>query len=229
MSDVGKSLKDESSISKIYKKSTKIRIKSTTEPTTMKMSLAEIWRVFCAIELPFATRVRLMEHIANLRTQLPEARVSWSRESNIHLTLKFIGEMSRGLVPKFELAISRAVADSAPFPLLLSGNGVFPNRRDPRVIWIGITDPTGALARLHLRLETESEKEGFPKEKRRFHPHLTLARLRHHEGARELAQAHEALTFPEEEIVVNELVLIRSELSSGGSKYTTISRHALKP
>ena len=195
----------------------------------MKAPSTEIWRVFCAIELPEATRVRLMEHIANLRTQLPEARASWSRESNIHLTLKFIGEMSRGLISKFESAISKAVADSARFPLLLSGNGVFPNRRDPRVIWIGITDPFRALARLQSRLETESEKEGFPKEKRRFHPHLTLARLRHHEGARELAQAHEALTFPAEEIVVNDLVLIRSELSSSGSTYTTISRHALKP
>lgn len=194
----------------------------------MKVSSNEVWRVFCAIELPEATRVRLMEHIAQLRTQLPEVRVSWSRESNIHLTLKFIGEISRALVPKFESAISRAVRGSAPFPILISGNGVFPNRRDPRVIWIGITDPNEALGTLHLRLETESEKEGFSKEKRRFHPHLTLARVRHPEEARELAQAHEALTFPAEEIIVNELVLIRSELSSTGSKYTTLSGHALK-
>jgi 2'-5' RNA ligase len=79
-----------------------------------------------------------------------------------------------------------------------------------------------------LRLETESEREGFPKEKRRFHPHLTLARLRHSEGARELVQAHEALAFAAEEFIVNELVLIRSELSSNGSKYTVLSRHALK-
>ncbi|HEX2931958.1 MAG TPA: RNA 2',3'-cyclic phosphodiesterase [Candidatus Binatia bacterium] len=194
----------------------------------MKVSATEVWRVFCAIELPEATRVRLMEHIAKLRTQLPETRASWSRESNIHLTLKFIGELSRGLVPKFESAISRAVLGKAPFPILISGNGAFPNRRDPRVIWIGIQDPNEALGELQLRLEAESEREGFPKEKRRFHPHLTLARLRHSEGARDLAQAHEALTFPAEEIIVNELVLIRSELSSSVSKYTAISRHALK-
>ena len=194
----------------------------------MKESPTEVWRIFCAIELPQTARVRLMEHIEKLRTQLPDVRASWSRESNIHLTLKFLGEISPGSVPKFESAISRAVAGSAPFPILISGNGVFPNGRDPRVIWIGITDPNEALASLQSRLETESENEGFPKEKRRFHPHLTLARLRHHEGAGELAQAHEALTFPEEKIIVNELVLIRSELSSSGSKYTTISRHALK-
>ena len=194
----------------------------------MKVSATEVWRVFCAIELPEATRLRLMEHIAKLRTQLPETRASWSRESNIHLTLKFIGELSRGLVPKFESAISRAVIGNAPFPILLSGNGAFPNRRDPRVIWIGIQDPHAALGELQSRLETESEREGFPKEKRRFHPHLTLARLRHSEGARELAQAHEALAFPAEEVIVKELVLIRSELSSSGSKYTAISRHSLK-
>jgi 2''-5'' RNA ligase len=186
-------------------------------------------RVFCAIDLPRSTKKRVLDHIARLRGLVPEARASWTREQNLHLTLKFLGEIPTERVHNFQLAISRAVGGFSHFPVAISKTGVFPRPRDPRVLWIGITDLTGALARLHLRLETESDKEGFPKEKRRFHPHLTLARLRHHEGARELAQAHEALTFPAEEIVVNDLALIRSELSSSGSTYTTISRHALKP
>jgi 2'-5' RNA ligase len=185
-------------------------------------------RVFCAVDLPSATKKCVLDHIARLRALVPEARASWSREQNFHLTLKFLGEIPTERVHNFQLAISRAVEEFSQFPVALSGTGVFPGPRDPRVLWIGITDETGGLARLQLRLETESEREGFPKEKRRFHPHLTLARLRHSEGARELVQAHEALAFAAEEFIVNELVLIRSELSSSGSKYTVLSRHALK-
>jgi 2'-5' RNA ligase len=101
------------------------------------------------------------------------------------------------------------------------------------VLWIGVQDPTGKLAGLHARLEDESAKSGFEKETRSFHPHLTVARLRGRDRSkgdeatqsRRLAAAHEELLFPPLEITVSELLVIRSELGSGGSKYTTISRH----
>ena len=195
--------------------------------THPKGAAEESWRVFCALALPPQTRARLLSHIEKLRAEVPEARASWSRESNIHLTLKFLGETPQRLVGKFESAISRAVNGITPFPLLISGSGVFPRARDPRVLWIGISDTAGQLSKLHSQLETESEREGFAKEPRPFHPHLTLARLRGREGAREITRAHEDLKFTPEEIMVNEVLLIRSELSSKGSRYSTISKHSL--
>lgn len=186
------------------------------------------WRVFCALELPQQTRVRLLSHIEKLRALVPEARASWSRESNLHLTLKFLGETPQHLVEKFDSAIARAVNGIAPFPILVAGSGVFPRPRDPRVLWIGVSDAERQLARLHLQLEAKSEQEGFARQTRPFHPHLTLARLRSQQGAREIARAHEELKFAPEEISVNEVLLIRSELGSTGSSYTTISRHMLK-
>lgn len=187
----------------------------------------ERWRIFCAIELPLPTRLRLLSHIDKLKTRAPQAQASWSRESNIHLTLKFLGETPQSLVEKFDSAISRAVRGISPFSLLIAGSGVFPRLRDPRVLWVGISDPEGRLATLHSRIEAESEQEGFAREARQFHPHLTLARLRTREGARDLARAHEEFQFVPEEITVKEVLLIRSELSSAGSKYSTISRHLL--
>jgi len=172
--------------------------------------------------------VRLLSHIEKLHALVPEARASWSRETNIHLTLKFLGETPQHLVEKFDSAISRAVDGIAPFPILISGTGVFPRPRDPRVLWIGISDTEGQLAKLHTQLEAESEQEGFAREARPFNPHLTLARLRAQQGAREIARAHEDLEFVPEEISVNEVMLIRSELGSAGSRYTTISQHTLK-
>lgn len=185
------------------------------------------WRVFCAIEIPAQTRKRLLSHIEKLQSLVPAVRASWSRESNIHLTLKFLGETPQHLVEKFDTAVSRTVQGIPPFPILISGSGVFPSPRDPRVLWVGISDPDGQLANLHSRIEAECEEEGFAREARRFHPHLTLARLRAREGAREIARAHEELQFATEQITASEVLLIRSELSSKGSKYSTISKHML--
>lgn len=187
----------------------------------------ETWRIFCAIEIPPPTRQRVLQHITTLRERVPEVRASWSREVNIHLTLKFLGEVPKHLVANFGAAITRAVSGVEPFPVLVADTGVFAQRRDPRVLWIGINDLSGQLSNLHSRLETECEREGFPRDERPFNPHLTLARLRNRQGAREIARIHEELSFSSEEITVTEVVLIRSELSSKGSNYTTISKHPL--
>lgn len=198
-----------------------------THPKGKSESSEARWRLFCALELPAPTRLRLLSHIGKLQARVPGVRASWSRESNIHLTLKFLGETPQRLVRKFDTAMSRAVKGIPPFPILISGSGVFPRPRDPRVLWVGISDLEGRLANLHSRIEAEGELEGFAREARQFHPHLTLARLRTREGARATARAHEELQFPPEEITVNEVLLIRSELSSQGSRYSTLSKYTL--
>jgi len=168
-----------------------------------------------------------MQQIASLREAVPAAHASWSRDANLHLTLKFLGEVSQDSVQSFSMAMFRAVEGSAPFTILLEQTGVFPKQGSPRVLWIGINDPEGKLVELQSHLEDESVRAGFEKEGRRFNPHLTLARLRKPQHARTLASTHRELAFEPAEITVSELVVIRSELNSAGSKYTVISRHPL--
>lgn len=187
----------------------------------------ESWRVFCAIDLPHELRERLMAHLNHVRNAVPDARASWSRTDNIHLTLKFLGEISPGKVEKLSEAASRSVKEFAPFQIVVEQTGAFPKQGQPRVLWIGINDLTGELGKLHARLEDESTKAGFARDNRHFHPHLTLARLRQPRHARTLVAAHKELEFDPAEIVVSELLVIRSELSSEGSRYTVISRHPL--
>jgi 2'-5' RNA ligase len=189
--------------------------------------LVEDWRVFCAIELPESVRGLVLRHIARLQEALPQARASWARDSSLHLTLKFLGEIRQSSVSDFSKAASLAVADVAPFSILLSGRGVFPSHGQPRVLWLGINDLSGQLIELHARIEAEAEKAGFAKEPRRFRPHLTVARLRHPDNARALAAAHEKMEIEPVDIDVTELLVIRSELSSEGSKYNVVSRHPL--
>ena len=194
----------------------------------MTSTPSKTWRVFCAIELPKPTRDLLLRHIASLKAALPAAQASWSRDANLHLTLKFLGEIPQTSVADFSQAVSRAVAGVQPLSLRLEYTGKFPSHGQPRVLWIGINNPSAQLAELHARLEAESARAGFAKEGRAFHPHLTIARLRQPADARGLAAAHLQMEFEPVEIAVSELLVIRSELSSEGSKYTVVSRHPLK-
>jgi 2'-5' RNA ligase len=185
----------------------------------------EQWRVFCAIGFPHDVREKVLAHSMRLRQAVPEANASWSRPDSIHLTLKFLGDIPQSRVDSLSMAAAKSSKGLEAFPISVQGSGVFPTGGRPRVLWIGIADPEGKLVELYRGLEEECSKAGFKREERPFHPHLTLARLRKPEGARALAEAHKQMKFEPIEFTISELLVIRSELSSAGSKYTTISRH----
>ena len=191
------------------------------------MAKQEHWRVFCAIDLPHDVRERVLAHGRRLREAVPGAQASWSRPDNIHLTLKFLGEIPQSRVELLSQAVDRATDELEPFKIQIAEVGVFPKHGPPRVLWIGMNDRHGHLARLHARLEEECAKAGFPREDRPFHPHLTLARLRKPQHARSLASAHQGMEFAPAEMNVSELLVIRSELGGDGSRYTVISRSPL--
>jgi 2'-5' RNA ligase len=96
------------------------------------------YRTFIAIELPRELRVRVIEHIDRLRRDVPDVRASWLREGNLHLTLKFLGNVSVTRIADVSDAITRAVSDCTPFALTVGGCGVFPPRGRPNVLWIGV-------------------------------------------------------------------------------------------
>jgi 2'-5' RNA ligase len=187
----------------------------------------ETWRIFCAIELPSSVREKISEHIARLRESAPESPASWSRAENVHLTLKFVGKIPLTRVNDLSQAAASAAAAFSPFEIGIAAAGSFPQRGTPHVLWIGVDDYSGKLAALQAKLDDECVCLGIEKEARPFNPHLTIARLRKPQGARALAFAHKEIGFVPTEVSVRELTVIRSELSSAGSKYTVISRHAL--
>jgi RNA 2',3'-cyclic 3'-phosphodiesterase len=196
-------------------------------PSSLELH-SPVWRVFCAIDLPQNARGQLLAHIKRLREAAPHAQASWSRAESIHLTLKFFGDIEEGQVERLSAAASRVTHRYSIFQIGLGGPGAFPPRGTPRVLWIGVNDPSGQLTDLQQQYENECAKEGFPKEERSFRPHLTLARLRKPQGSRALADIHKGIEFRPVEVSVSELVLFRSELSNEGSKYTVISRHGLE-
>lgn len=168
-----------------------------------------------------------MSHIAALKKTAPDDRASWARETSLHLTLKFLGNIPKASVADLSEAAAAAVAGIESFPIRLEATGVFPERGHARVLWVGVNDVSGKLHGLQSRLEAQSALVGFPKDERSFSPHLTIARLRHPQDARTLAVVHKQMNFEAAEMNVSELLAIRSELSSAGSKYTVISKHQL--
>ena len=187
-------------------------------------------RLFYALELPADVRARAFDHLKRLREHAPTVKVSWEHEEKLHLTLKFLGKTEPARVSALTDAAARAAATIAPFRLTLAGVGGFPSTHRPRILWLGITDTQGQLARLHERLEAECAPLGFAPDPRPFHAHVTLARIRTADAAtRQLAHYHRQLGFAPLAFNVNELILMRSDLTAKGAQYTPLARFEFTP
>lgn len=185
------------------------------------------FRTFCAIELSDQVRHQIQLHIDKLRSLIPVGQPSWTRVENIHLTIKFFGDVEQSRLSLIDRAAAKTASEFQPFEFSISGTGAFPKVSQPRVLWIGVNDRAGKLSELQASFEMNCATEGFAKEDRAFRPHLTIARIRRLTGVRALAEANQRLGFEPVNQLVNELVVFRSELSGKGSKYTALSRHTL--
>jgi len=173
-------------------------------------------RLFAALPIPEPARSEVAGLLRHVRQG--DWPVRWVHEDNLHLTLKFFGEVPPGRLDVIAEALQFAVSGSGPLPLSLTEPGVFPNLRRPRVVWIGLSAPP-ALELLQDRLERRSEAIGFAPEGGPYHPHLTLGRVR--EGNRlpagaleHLEKGYQAVSF-----VVEQLVLYESIAGRGAPRY----------
>jgi 2'-5' RNA ligase len=182
----------------------------------------ETVRVFIAIEISDSIKGR----IRALQQELMgcHADVGWVKPGNIHLTMRFLGDISGARIPAVGRICEEAAHGFQPFDLEVTGAGCFPNRRGPRGLWIGLGSLPESLKELHLQLEKRLALEGFPEEERPFSPHLTIGRVRSQRNAVAVAEALAARGFPEEKVQAREIVLMRSELNPGGSIYTPLGR-----
>ncbi len=189
----------------------------------------ESWRLFIAVELPRDVRQKIKQHIDQLRIRLPYVRASWVSEDNLHLTIKFLGDTPVDRVEAVTKAVAIAADKTTAFEINIAGCGAFPSRGKPNVLWIGLEDLAGGLKQLYRYIEDSCSAAGLAKDTRPFHSHLTIARLRDSRGAREIAQLHLAHGFEAQTFAANDVCLIRSELSSAGSRYTVLSRPKFRP
>jgi len=181
-------------------------------------------RTFIAIELPQEIKDKLSELQALLKKA--DADVKWVEPANIHLTLKFLGEIDEAKSVKVAGAIEDITRGLKQFQISLSSCGAFPKMEFPRVIWVAIAKGNREIATLAGDLEERIEKLGIPKEDRPFSSHITIARVRSPRNtdklAKALKEAEDYFGGKNIEFDVTKITLFKSTLGPGGPVYEVL-------
>ncbi len=184
--------------------------------------MADTIRAFVAIPLSEAVRSAIEETQRQMRRLTSNIR--WVPPGNIHLTLKFLGDVHPQRVDAIAAQMDLvAAASGAPFPLKLGAAGAFPSVHRARVLWLGVDGETDRLLAVQTALESALEHLGINREKRRFRAHLTIGRARRPVDGQRLARSLEALTPPSAvPFAAAQLNLYESSLKPGGAVYTCL-------
>ena len=188
------------------------------------MTLHSRIRAFIAIEISNSVR----EKIANLQEELKKhkERISWTKPGNIHLTLKFLGDVEESKIKLIGESLTNATKEFQPFKFLVKNLGAFPNLRRPRVLWLGIENPTNELSEILNIIDKQLNLLGFPK-KKRFSPHLTIGRVKS-QVSDQFIERFKISQFDGDEVKVEEIIFMKSQLHSKGAIYTPLKKLRLE-
>lgn len=182
-------------------------------------------RLFTGIELPEEVREKLERLLMHLR---PCAHLKWSPVYNLHVTLKFIGELPERRLPELE-GVLRGVVRRDPIAAEVKGLGWYPNPHHPRVFWAGVQGGEG-LPKLVKDIDVATTPLGIAAEERPFNAHLTLARIKEPAPLQALRSAIAQLESVEfGAFRVDRFYLFRSQPGSAGSIYTKLSEYTFQP
>lgn len=182
-------------------------------------------RAFIAIEIPKNLQENIQVQTAGLREKIDSTLVKWVVSKNIHLTLKFLGDVPQTNLSFIKQMLMQTASLCQPFDIQLTQLGSFPNSRRPRVFWVGVQAP-GALEVLHREVESASARMGYTPEPSRFSPHLTLGRVRPNLSPAGVQNVSDALenTYLQKlgNATISEIHLYQSDLQPSGSVYTKL-------
>lgn len=178
-------------------------------------------RAFIAIHLPREVKTYLGHLAEDLAGQVPNRVVRWVRPDRMHLTLRYIGETEKNLVPELGHALDQTAAKQRQITLHLEGFGCFPNCKRPRVLWAGVAGEVGAAGRLKANIDMALVPLGWEAENRPFRPHLTVGRVK---DSRIVASQQWPKNVRPLAIPVKAIHLVESELTADGPIYTV--RHS---
>jgi 2'-5' RNA ligase len=186
--------------------------------------MAKRIRTFIAVGIEAPIRRKLVG--VQRRLERAAENVKWVEEENIHLTLKFLGQVDERALYDVCRAVQEVAGEHEPFEMTVEGLGAFPHQRRPRVLWAGVSGGTEPLIELAEHIDLAMEQLGWGREPRRFTPHITIGRFRRVgvdiEAALADYQQWQAGTQ-----YVTQVEVMSSELSSHGPRYMVLSRAEL--
>jgi RNA 2',3'-cyclic 3'-phosphodiesterase len=188
-------------------------------------------RTFIALEMNESLRSYLEEVIDRVAQVLRNAQVV--KPAGIHLTLAFLGELNDVQLTEAMQATEAAAQQVSPFTYRLARPGIFGSVSHPRVLWMGIEEPSGSLGRLHRILNQQLEQRGFEIDRRPFSPHLTLARFKQpltldeRQGLQRLLATEQRGNVVVQRSPAEQVSVMKSELSRKGAQYTCLKQYAL--
>jgi len=181
-------------------------------------------RAFIAIELPSDIKNAISKMQDKLKTSLP--KISWVKPENLHLTLKFLGEISPEQLGNINQITTETVKTITEFKIKLESLGVFPNVARARIIWIGTDQMPKALEQIAQQLETRLAELGIPKEERPFRAHITIGRIKHQlilsDLEKGINQVKNDLVYENLEFTTRGITLLQSTLGKDGPTYTVL-------
>lgn len=183
-------------------------------------------RVFIAVPLD----PKLRDAAAGLRRHLCSTAdvLRWVPPGNLHFTLKFLGEIAEGRLAKVANAVREAARRTRPFTITLAGAGAFPSVRRPQVVWVGVSEGSDTLVALSRDLDGALHRMKFPRERRPFRPHLTVARARQGGPLPDLSGAlSDVGAFVVGSQAVDAVVVMESQLHPSGATYRPIEEVGL--
>ncbi len=178
-------------------------------------------RSFVAVECTDSVIISRFEEVQG-RLKSTGARLKLVEPENMHLTVKFLGDVEDAMIEE----VSRVIEETSfsPFNFGIEGVGVFPNLRRPATIWAGVTEGVGEVAEIFGKVNEGLARLGFEKERRRFHPHLTIARVKGGESRDRLVEELVDLeNYEFGTINVERIALKKSVLTPSGPIYTTLA------
>jgi 2'-5' RNA ligase len=181
-------------------------------------------RAFIAIELPSELQGAINQVMTGLQQHAGKA-IRWVTPRNIHLTLKFLGNVSPTNLNALINVINNEALRHKPFDITVGSIGAYPNKIRPRIVWVGVQAPT-ILLELQHGIDRETDRLGYPSEERGFSPHLTLGRVSQHANSQEVKQIadtiNSAVVGEIGKVSVDSIRLYRSDLQAGGAIYTSL-------
>jgi 2'-5' RNA ligase len=196
-------------------------------PSSIFSITMNLIRAFIAISLPPQARDLALQ--VQERFRECGASLSWVQTQNVHLTIKFLGNIPEEKIGPIGMAIEKAIGETRPFAVEINEMGVFPNIQFPRVIWMGVDEPTHTLINLENRISEEMEIIGFPREEKKFTPHITLGRVKSHKGKNKLIEIiHSQRMLYCDKILVADVKLYKSELKPSGAVHSVLASFGLK-